>query len=191
MRIPKITMLLQFIVVILLCIDTSRANAQNNYSFISRQVKDKNSGVYLQTEDKNEKGKLINVLKDLNKSKGVYFMFSSQLVGDKIVNRVDDMSENVEVLLDKILKNTGLTYKKINANTFVILSSKDAEKPVSGIQNIGYSNMISFEPQTDFISPNDVITGKVVDKDGNPVAGVSISIKGKKKGTSTNTDGVF
>lgn len=190
MRISKITML-QCMVITFLCIGTSRAGAQNSYSYTNLQVKSKSSRTYLQTDEKNEKYKLINVLKDLNKIKGVYFMFSSQTVGDKIVNRVDDMSENVEVLLDKILKNTGLTYKKINSNTFVILSVKEAEKSASGIQNIGYSNMITFDPQTNFISPNDVITGKVVDKDGNPVAGVTVAVKGKKKGTSTNSSGVF
>src|SRR5664279_3328405 len=99
MRISKIIMLLQFIAVAFLCIGTGRAHAQNNYSYVSQQLKNKSSRVYLQAEDKNEKTKLINVLKDLNKIKGVYFMFSSQLVGDKIVNKVDDMNENVEVLL--------------------------------------------------------------------------------------------
>jgi TonB-linked SusC/RagA family outer membrane protein len=37
----------------------------------------------------------------------------------------------------------------------------------------------------------DIITGKVVGPDGNPVAGVTVTVKGSKKGTSTNVAGVF
>src|ERR1017187_10463855 len=121
MRLSKITILLQCMV-ITLCISAIKANAQNNYSFITQQVKHKNSKGYLQENDKNEKNKLIDVLKDLNRSKGVYFMFSSRLLGEKVVNKVEDMHEDVEVILDKILKNTGRAYKKINSNTFVIVS---------------------------------------------------------------------
>ncbi|MEP6928261.1 MAG: SusC/RagA family TonB-linked outer membrane protein [Ginsengibacter sp.] len=194
MRILKITILLLCLIVTFLCTDIGRAYAQNNYSYNTDNAKNistKKSGFYLQEDAKNEKSKLINVLKELNKVKGVYFMFSNQSLGNKVVNIVDDMSEEVELILDKILKNTGLAYKKINNNTFVILSIKDVEKSTSGIQSIGYSNMIAVESQSNFTAPDEVITGKVVDKDGNSVPGVSVAIKGKGKGTSTNSSGVF
>jgi TonB-linked SusC/RagA family outer membrane protein len=192
MRIYKITLLLLCLTTAL-CIDISKVHAQNTYSFTDKpkHINAKRSAFDQQTDDKNEKNKLINILKDLNKAKGVYFMFSNQLLGNKIVNLVDDMNENVEVILDKVLKNTGLTYKKINNNTFVIITQKDADKSATGAQNIGYTNMITVEPQTDFTAPYDVIRGKVVDKNGNPVAGVTVAIKGKKTGTSTNSNGVF
>jgi iron complex outermembrane recepter protein len=194
MRISKITLLLPCLIIAFLFLNLAGANAQNNYSYNpgnAKNVNTKKSGTYLQADEKNEKNKLINVLKELNKVKGVYFMFSSQSMSNKVVNIVDDMNEDVEVILDKILKNTGLTYKKITNNTFVILPVKDVEKSASGIQSIGYSNILSVEAQSNFNAPDDVITGKVVDNEGRPVAGVTVTIKGKSNGTSTNNEGIF
>ncbi|MEO6583303.1 MAG: SusC/RagA family TonB-linked outer membrane protein, partial [Ferruginibacter sp.] len=137
------------------------------------------------------KDKLINVLKDLNKIKGVYFMFSNQSLGNKVVNIVYDMNEDVEVILDKVLKNTGLAYKKINSSTFVILAAEDGDTSASGLQSIGYASLVTIETPAGFASPKDVITGKVFDTNGNPVAGITVTVKGKNRGTSTNSSGVF
>ena len=170
-----------------------KANAQNNYSFNTKQVKSIKTGNFLQQEDvKYEKSQLINVLKDLNKSKGVYFMFSNQALGTKVVNLVDNMNEEVEVILDKVLKNTGLTYKKINSTTFVILSLKDSKKSKAFIESLSYSDVIPVvDLQSNFEAPKDIITGKVVNKDGNGIAGISVTVRGKGRGTSTNSDGTF
>lgn len=166
------------------------ANAQNSYSFVSKKVKNKTSNDTNPQMD-TRSDKLVNVLKELNKTKGVYFMFSSHL-GEKIVNKVNDLGENVEALLEKILKNTGLSYKKVNANTFVILSAKDVEKTTTSTQDLSFSSMITIEPTAGtFNAPDNTITGKVTDESGNPVGNVSVTVKGKTTGTSTNAQGMF
>ncbi|HVT86457.1 MAG TPA: carboxypeptidase-like regulatory domain-containing protein, partial [Chitinophagaceae bacterium] len=192
MRTCKSKKLLQLMVIAaLLCTSAGWASAQNSYTFVPQKVKHKSSDDgYPQPDTRSDK--LVNVLKDLNKTKGVYFMFSSHL-GEKVVNKVNDLSENVEALLEKILKNTGLTYKKVNANTFVILSAKDTDKTSPGSQELSFSNMITIEPLPNNVieAPDNTITGKVTDKDGNPVENVSVTVKGKTTGTSTNSQGLF
>jgi TonB-linked SusC/RagA family outer membrane protein len=192
MRTCKSKTLLQLMVIAaLLCTSAGWASAQNSYTFVPQKVKHRSSDDgYPQTDTKSDK--LVNVLKDLNKTKGVYFMFSSHL-GEKVVNKVNNLSENVEALLEKILKNTGLTYKKVNANTFVILSLKERDKTLSDSQEMSFSNMITIEPPVSntIEAPDNTITGKVTDKDGNPVENVSVTVKGKSTGTSTNSQGLF
>ncbi|HYC28300.1 MAG TPA: STN domain-containing protein, partial [Chitinophagaceae bacterium] len=75
-----------------------------------------------------DKQTLFNVLKDLNKQKGVYFLFSDPLLGNKPVNPVADMQATIDKILDQVLKNTGLKYKKVSDNAFVILASKETSK---------------------------------------------------------------
>src|SRR5271170_6337782 len=40
-------------------------------------------------------------------------------------------------------------------------------------------------------SQNKVVTGKVTDDKGNPLAGVSVSVKGSKSGTTSDANGLF
>jgi len=44
---------------------------------------------------------------------------------------------------------------------------------------------------SDFLFAQSTITGTVTDNNGKPLSGVSVTIKGKTVGTSTNTDGTF
>ncbi|MBS1564752.1 MAG: SusC/RagA family TonB-linked outer membrane protein, partial [Bacteroidetes bacterium] len=143
------------------------------------------------SEDTNiEKQKLISVLKELNRTKGIYFLFSEQSLGARMVNVVADTTATTEKLLEAILKDTGLKYKKVNDKTFVILQEKDRA-------GLDYSNHIDFtaaettksgKPETPAADP---VTGKVTTPDGTPLANVSVTVKGTSRGTSTNNAGVF
>ena len=196
MRILKITLSLLCFISAFLFIGIAKADAQNNYSYntgTQKHISSKTPGVDLQIDDKNDKNKLINVLKVLNKEKGIYFMFSNQSLSNKIVNVIDNMNEDVEVILDKILKNTSLTYKKINPKTFVILSVKEAAVNKTEILSSSYTQMVPAlnESSIKLTTLEEIITGKVVDKDGNPIPGVSVAVKGNSKGTFTNPNGSF
>ena len=190
MRKLKFNLSLLFGILISLSLGISRAYSQNDFAQ-NTQVKYKSvSKTYFQPTEKNEKSNLFSVLKELNKVKDVYFMFSNQKLGLKPVNTVTDMQQQVEVILEKILKNTGLSYKKVNAKTFVILSDKESEKSKTGLQGVG---LVQYVPAFNEISNafEDIITGKIVDKNGDPVSRVSVTIKGKNKGTFTDADGLF
>lgn len=191
MRNYNLKLLLPFMIIVFFSIIISSAFAQNSYSF-NYEHQNKNAlKSYSQPDAKNEKTQLVTELKKLNKDKGVYFMFSNQSLNNKIVNKVDDMKGNIETILDKILLNTGLSYKKINDNTYVIISSKESDNPLTSLHKISFTD-INIETENKLnTAPADIITGKVTDKDGAPIAGVTVTVKGKNTGTSTNNLGVF
>ncbi len=190
MRKNQIKLVLLVAVLISIIIGNSRAYSQNYYSVNSKKVNSTGINAPFQT---NEKSKLITVLKDLNKAKGVYFMFSNQSLATTTVNPVTDLQLDVEVILKNMLKNTGLTYKKVNSKTFVILSDNDTEKNKTGLQGMAYTQMVPALIEQSSYSKEiaDVVTGKVVDAGGKPVSGVSVLVKGTNRGTSTNKNGLF
>src|SRR4051812_13507307 len=85
------------------------ANGQNGYVYgksNTTPVKSRVSNRF--QEDTNiEKQSLISVLKELNRTKGIYFLFSEQSLGARMVNVVADTAVNTEKLLEAILKDTG------------------------------------------------------------------------------------
>ena len=137
----------------------------------------------------NERKALLAVLKELNKEKGVYFLYSEANIGEKLVNPVHDVKADIEIILSELLKNTGLKYKKVSVNTFVILNVDDKLKKadlrqmntLGGLGNERYKKMELAE----------AISGRVVGADGAPLEGVSVRIKGTAKGTSTGNRGEF
>ncbi|MGZ5190807.1 MAG: STN domain-containing protein, partial [Flavisolibacter sp.] len=76
-----------------------------------------------------EKQTLLSVLKDLNRQKGVYFLYSDENIGNKLVSPVADVKQHIEKILDIVLDETGLKYKKVNGNTYVIIVNGNRFKP--------------------------------------------------------------
>jgi len=170
-------------------INIGKAYAQNDYVYYKAEANLHSAKA--QTNPESSKSKLLDELQQLNKVKGVFFMFSNKAIGNQMVNRVNDMKPEIELILDRILENTGLSYKKINTNTFVILYQKEKEK-LPADSPVSLSGTSSFSAsQVNFILPYDIITGKVTDGTGNPLTGVSIEVKGTNKGTSTNATGNY
>jgi len=166
-------------------------NGQNSYAYGKESgftARHKSSASY-QGDTNIDKQPLLSVLRNLNKSKGIYFLFSEQSLGTRLVNVVTDSTVNTEKLLEAILKDTGLKFKKVNDKTFVILQEKDR----AGL-DYNSTNYVSAEPagseKTGTVAA-DPVSGKVTAADGTPLANVSITIKGTAKGTSTNSSGVF
>lgn len=90
------------------------------------------------------------------------------------VKSVDDVSINVKSkplkkVLSKVLENTGLSFRFLD-NTVVIIKQ---EKVLSDQKN------------------KKTITGKVTDKDGKSLPGVSVVVKGSNSGVATDIDGNF
>jgi TonB-linked SusC/RagA family outer membrane protein len=161
--------------------------AQDGYLYASSKGSKNTTQAASRMGDTNDKQSLIAVLKDLNKQKGVYFLYSEESMSQKPVNRVKNMQENIEKILDDVLMNTGLKHKKVSDNTFVILYiNEKSKKNIDYIKTDFTDNSLQSQPAI-FIP----VTGKITDKNGNPVAGVSVTIKGKRNGTSTNADGLF
>ena len=166
---------------------TIPATAQDPFYASNRKSNGRQVQSTSRSEDSNDKQTLITVLKELNRTKGVFFLFSDQDLGGKMVNPARNMQSDVERILDDVLKNTGLKYRKISENTFVILNSKE--------KSIGSMNFLEPEMQFDKTqeakSVFDQITGRITDNENRPLAGVSVTVKKTGKGTSTNSQGEF
>jgi TonB-linked SusC/RagA family outer membrane protein len=140
-------------------------------------------------QTQNEKQALLTVLKELNKEKGVYFLYSEENIGQKLVNPVRDVKADIEKILSDILQNTGLKYKKVSSNTFVILNEEEKLRKADIRQLSTTANSVNNQFRK--IEATETITGRIVGADGAPLSDVSVRIKGTSKGTTTNNRGDF
>jgi len=177
-----------------LAIYSGAVYAQNDYAYEGSNLHKSFIHQARQLQKTDQKQKLLAVLKQLNETKGVYFLFSEQSLGSKMVNPVQASEDDVEKILTQVLKNTGLKFKKINDKTFVILSkesgnSKSGATSKSAAFNVSDEQLKNGELHVAILL--DIITGKVVGADGNPVFGITVTVKGTRRGTSTTSDGSF
>ncbi len=161
--------------------------AQDAYAYsTTRTAIHQQSDTNKKQEDSNHRQTLFKVLKELNKTKGVFFLYSDQSLGDKLVNPVKKDNAEIEKILNQVLENTGLKYKKVNEKTFVILAAKETSKADESPATTGLPENSNTVAQL-----ADIITGKVTDSTGSPVVGASVTVKGTRKGTTTNAAGSF
>ena len=164
------------------------ANAQDSYAYSGQKepTQNKRSPVDKKPEGE-EKQTLFQVLKELNRTRGVYFLFSDQSLGDKLVNPVRNEQDEVEKILRRVLENTGLRYKKVNEKTFVILTPKENSRNNYLPEPVQFADA----GKNTSVHMAEIIAGKVVDTTGSPLSGVSVTIKGKTRGTQTSSSGIF
>lgn len=93
-------------------------------------------------------------------------------------------NKRVEYILDRIFKNTNVSYKIIDKQIVLI------KKPIDS----NYTIPIKKQPQSAaLVKPQQgiEITGQVVDKNGLPIPGATVSIQGTTQGVVTDFDGNF
>jgi TonB-linked SusC/RagA family outer membrane protein len=134
---------------------------------------------------------LKSVLKELRLQSGYDFVYEEKLLELAKPVDINVTNGNIEDVLRSIFSKQPLTYT-IQEKTVVITKKKiaPAEHPVKLVDN----EVANVTPVPDHNS-NAVIDidvhGKVMDDAGNPLAGVTVSVKGTKRITSTNKDGEF
>ncbi|MFC0773229.1 SusC/RagA family TonB-linked outer membrane protein [Terrimonas alba] len=142
-----------------------------------------------------ERQTLFNALRQLNQTRGIYFLFSDKSFGDILVDPVVDYKQPVEQILHALLKNTDLSFKKIGTKTFIIRPLKDKSTGASSIEIANNDPEIVEEMQKTNSQQSGTTTrfirGKVTTTDGVPLANVSVLIKGTAKGIVTNGNGEF
>ena len=116
---------------------------------------------------------LKKVFKKIEQQSGFHFLYPSNAVDKAGTVTIDVSNVNIEQALKAVLKGKELTYV-ISGETVVI---KESEKQLSEQQN-------SPPPSID-------IRGRVVNDKGEPVDGVTVTVKGTKKATFTNASGEF
>ena len=111
----------------------------------------------------------VEISKALNfiEKQGTYrFLYNSRLngIGNKINVEVTDME--IGDVLGKVFAGTDLTYKMLDNNLIVVLSRTLVLQDIS-------------------------VTGKIADENGTPLSGVSVTLKGTSRGTTTDNSGSF
>jgi TonB-linked SusC/RagA family outer membrane protein len=120
---------------------------------------------------------LQQVLGDLQQHYKISFVYESEAVLGKVVDRNISYDADLEVTLEKILTPQDLKFKKINESSYaismiapvIIESNKRIKKEVLAFQ----------------------VTGTVVDDQGEGLPGVNVLEKGTANGTTTDVNGRF
>lgn len=154
---------------------------------------------------------LKNVLNVLKSNYQVDIMFELKSVdGLTVPASFINMEQSLERNLDKILPPLGLTFKKVNRQSYLVLDARKRNKSTSrtignpddslhrltnqSYQHVQEQNRALFElppllERTIIIDRQ--VVGKVTDESGVGLPGVNIMIKGTQQGTTTDVDGLF
>lgn len=120
---------------------------------------------------------LKKVFKEIEAQSGYHFFYKDKVLkqAGKVSIHLSDAT--LEEVLDQCFKDLPLSYSIMDK--IVVVKEK---KP-------SLNSIPALDAFT--VTPLQIITGTVKDEKGGPLAGVSVVIKGTKKGTSTDTDGRF
>ncbi len=113
-------------------------------------------------------------VKEMVKESKKNISFDSQQIGNTLLPEANVVNSSVEQTLEKSLLGSGLTYKKVSENSYIIVQASKLTAPTD-------SNK----------SKKKTISGRVVDGKGIPVIGANILVKGTTQGVITDVDGSF
>lgn len=116
---------------------------------------------------------LETVIQQIRNQTGYSFFYNVDWLEKAKTITVDIKNVDIEQALDIIFKNQPLSYKLINST--IVLELKNA---------------LLVNEETPLPPPIDV-KGRVIDENGEPLAGATVKIRGSVKGISTNADGYF
>ncbi len=139
----------------------SYAHTSNAQEVLDREVS-------LQLKEQN----LENALSKIEASANVKFIFSSKLINSTRFVSLNVKQQKLSTVLETLLKPLNIGFK-VSGNKIIL--NRQSETTTLLIPNV-------------LESP---ITGKITDSRGEALPGVSVSVKGTKKGTSTDIDGSF
>lgn len=118
---------------------------------------------------------MTKVLKSIETQTGYVFFYNDSEVPRSLMS-IQVKDADIQSTLNKCFKNLPLSYKILGKN--IVLRKVVADK--KSMADIGVQKTV-------FIN----ISGKIIDALGNPLPGVSIAVKGTKKGTTTGADGKY
>ena len=122
---------------------------------------------------------LLQVFRAIKKQTGLTLVYSNQLLNDGEKISLNFQQAKLEDVLTFIFKSKNISYV-VQRNRIVLDKKAAATEPVAT------SPALTGEKQAEWL-----IRGLVMDADGNPLPGVTITVKDSKKGTVTDVMGVF
>src|SRR5690606_4152379 len=117
---------------------------------------------------------LEHVLDKIREQTNYDFLYNSSQIKDVKSLNLHFKDADLKTVLDACLQNQGLTYE-LDKETVLI-------KPVTYNDNLNERRTLSQQKE---------IVGRVTDETGEPLIGVTVSIKGTTVGTSTDIDGSY
>ena len=112
------------------------------------------------------------VLNEIEMNSGYHFLYNNQLIDvDRKVSVKAD-ADNIESVLHDLFDGTNVAYKIVNKQIVLGLKDHSAAEIAA-------------------VAQTKVIKGNVVDKNGEPIIGANIRVKGTSTGTISDIDGNF
>ncbi|HKZ36573.1 MAG TPA: carboxypeptidase-like regulatory domain-containing protein, partial [Chryseolinea sp.] len=126
----------------------------------------------------------------------VKFAYKEGLLDGKRVSQslLHNEAYTLEVLLEKILANSRLEYKRINKKQFSIFLNRKESRNTPAQK--GSESMLALDPAMNTLDESagyDIqVSGTVTaQEDGQPLPGVNVVVKGTANGTNTDSDGKY
>lgn len=107
---------------------------------------------------------------------GINFIYDKSILKDNTRFTLNESDISLSDLLNKIERQSGFKFKKINNNIYVKVEQRET-KPVSSVMS---------EHKADI-----VVSGRVTDQHNNPIPQVSVLVDGTSKGTATDVEGRY
>jgi TonB-linked SusC/RagA family outer membrane protein len=124
------------------------------------------------------------ILNEISKAAGVKFVYSAQKIPARKRLTVSANNQRLAEVLDALLSPLNIFYH-VSGYQVVLMQKGDDDNTQYYIDPEAYKSTL------DAAALDKVVTGKVTNEIGDPLAGVSVVVKGSVKGTSTNGSGVF
>ena len=116
--------------------------------------------------------KVEDVLDEIEKSSEFFFLYNKNMVNVDRIVAINADGKLVTEVLDQLFKNTDVTYS-IRDRQILLINNRMLESSVGTV------------------SQQKGVTGKVTDKSGLPLPGVSVFIQGTNNGTITDANGAY
>ena len=113
-----------------------------------------------------------DVLKEIEESSNFRFFYQREQVDVERLVSVRAKGATVENILDELFRDKGIAYRVLEDNLILLTPGKLKPAGESSVQQ-------------------GAVSGKVTDKTGSPLPGVTVAIKGSAQGTITDAGGAF
>ncbi len=126
---------------------------------------------------------IVEIFEDIEVQSEFVFIYQNETVDIKNKYNIDFKNSTVEEILEILFKDSGITYE-INDRQ-IIITPKDSIPAKKSESDSGKGE------KKENVDQQKKLTGTVAAKDGEPIPGVTVFIKGTSKGTVTDIDGNF
>lgn len=136
-----------------------------------------------------EKGSIKTLLKSIEKQTNVLFSYKKDLIANDEPLTVDIKNEKVEYVLRKVLTPRNITFETVGERQIILVRSK-----ALGFEtienNLNHNEKALPNIETSIIA-DITIKGTVTDESGEKLPGVSVTVEGTNRGSTTNTNGEY